>query len=126
METPFGEGLTLRAASVEGPTASAGDLLRVTTRWQVDAPLPEYKFSLRLLTQEGQLIVADDYVPQNWFAPTSSWAIGEAVDQRALWLPVDLPAAGYMVTLRLYDPNNGVPLETPAGQDVILGRVEVR
>jgi hypothetical protein len=123
--TPLGTGLTLRRAGVEGPTVRAGDLLRVTTRWQVDAPLPEYKFSLRLLATDGQVVVADDYVPQNWFAPTSQWALGEAVDQRALLLPVDLPPGPYLVTLRLYDPANGVPVETPAGQDVVLGTVEV-
>ena len=123
--TPFGTGLTLQAAGVEGPTVSAGDLLRVTTHWQVDAPLPEYKFSLRLLASDGQVVVADDYVPQNWFAPTTQWAIGAAVDQRALLLPADLPAGAYMVTLRLYDPMNGVPVETSLGQDVVLGTVEV-
>ncbi len=126
LETPFGPGLTLRQAGVEGPTVVAGDLLRVTTQWQVDAALPEYKFSLRLLTVDGQVVMADDYVPQNWFAPTSQWAIGEAVDQRALLLPADLRSGAYVVTLRLYDPTNGVPVETPAGQDVQMGRVEVR
>lgn len=123
--TAFGEGLTLQKAGVEGPTLAAGDLLRVTTHWQVDAPLPEYKFSLRLMTPDGQVVLADDYVPQNWFAPTSQWAVGEAVDQRALLLPVDLPSGSYLVTLRLYDPNNGVAVETPAGPDVVLGAVEV-
>jgi 4-amino-4-deoxy-L-arabinose transferase-like glycosyltransferase len=125
MATSFGEGLSLQRAGVEGPTARAGDLLRVTTRWQVAAPLPDYKFSLRLLTPDGQVMIADDYLPQNWFAPTSQWAVGEAVDQRALLLPADLPSGVYLVTLRLYDPTNGVPVETPAGQDVQLGMVEV-
>jgi hypothetical protein len=37
-----------------------------------------------------------------------------------------LPPGSYLVTLRLYDPTNGVPVETPAGQDVQLGTVEVR
>jgi hypothetical protein len=105
---------------------AAGDLLRVTTHWQVDAPLPEYKFSLRLLGAVGQVVVADDYEPQNWFAPTSQWSTGAVMDRRALLLPPDLPPGSYLVTLRLYDPLNGVPVETPAGQDVQLGHVEVR
>jgi hypothetical protein len=121
----FGEDLTLQAAGVEGPSAPAGDLLRVTTHWQLDAPLPDHKFSLRLVNAEGQVILADDYVPQNWFAPTSQWVVGSATDQRALFLPVDLPAGTYVVTLRLYDPANGVAVETAAGQDVQLGTVEV-
>jgi mannosyltransferase len=127
IELPFGPGLTLERAAVEGPVVKAADLLRVTTRWQVDAPLPEYKFSLRLLTAESQVVLADDYVPQNWFAPTSQWLVGtDAVDQRALFLPADLPPGSYLVTLRLYDPTNGVPVETTVGQDVQLGTVEVR
>jgi mannosyltransferase len=127
MDVPFGAGLTLHGAAIEGPVVNAADLLRVTTRWRVDAPLPAYKFSLRLLNAEGQAVIADDYMPQNWFAPTSQWAVGaEAVDQRALFLPADLPPGAYIVTLRLYDPANGVPVETPAGQDVQLGMVEVR
>jgi hypothetical protein len=87
--------------------------------------LPEYKFSLRLLDAAGQVVLADDYVPQNWFAPTSQWVVGEVVDQRALLLPVDLPPGDYLVTLRLYDAGNGVPVETPAGQDVQLGHITV-
>ena len=125
LDVPFGDGLTLHVAGVEGPAITAGDALRVTTRWRVDAPLPDYKFSLRLLTPDGQVLIADDYLPQNWFAPTSQWAVGEVVDQRALLLPADLPAGTYLVTLRLYDPANGVPVETPAGQDVLLGTVKV-
>jgi hypothetical protein len=126
LATPFGAGLMLQRAGVEGPVVRAGDLLRVTTTWQVDAPLPEYKFSLRLLTADGQIAIADDYVPQNWFAPTSQWVAGTVTDQRALLLPADLPPGPYVVTLRLYDPANGMPVETPAGQDVVLGTVEVQ
>ena len=126
MDIAFGPGLTLYQAGVDGPSVQRSDLVRVTTRWQVDAPLPEYKFSLRLATPDGQVVLADDYVPQNWFAPTTQWAVDStAVDQRALFLPADLPPGPYMVTLRLYDPTNGVAVESASGQDVVLGTVEV-
>jgi 4-amino-4-deoxy-L-arabinose transferase-like glycosyltransferase len=126
MDVAFGPGLTLYHAGVGGPSVQRSDLVRVTTRWQVDAPLPEYKFSLRLATPDGQVILADDYVPQNWFAPTSQWVMGSiAVDQRALFLPADLPPGPYMITLRLYDPTNGVAVESASGQDVLLGTIEV-
>ncbi|MCC6167442.1 MAG: glycosyltransferase family 39 protein [Caldilineaceae bacterium] len=123
---PFGPALVLAEAGVEGPAARPGDLVRVTTRWQVLAPPPDYKFSLRLMGPQGQLILADDYMPQGWFAPTSTWAVGsDGADQRALRLPGDLAPGRYAVTLRLYDPVTGEPVETPAGQDVVLGEVEV-
>ena len=57
--------------------------------------------------------MASDYAPQNWFAPTNAWAVGmPAVDQHALLLPGDLAPGTYRVTLRLYDPANGVAVET--------------
>lgn len=123
---PFGPALALVEAGVEGPVAHPGDLVRVTTRWQVLAPPPDYKFSLRLMGPQGQVILADDYMPQGWFAPTSTWAVGsDGADQRALRLPEDLAPGRYAVTLRLYDPVTGEPVETPAGQDVGLGEIEV-
>jgi hypothetical protein len=70
--------------------------------------------------------MADDYEPQNWFTPTSQWGVGEMVDQRALILPADLAAGPYVMTLRLYDPSNGVAVDTPVGQDVVLGKIEVK
>lgn len=124
--TAFGNGLTLQKAEVDGPSVAPGDLVRVTTHWRVDAPLPEYKFSLRLATPDGQIVMADDYEPQNWFTPTSKWGVGEIADQRALILPADLAAGQYVVMLRLYDPSNGVAVDTPAGQDVVLGKIEVK
>lgn len=122
----FGPALHLAQAELDGPRVAAGDLLRVTTTWQVNAAPADYKFSLRVQTPDGQVVMADDYVPQNWFAPTSQWVVGEtAVDRRALILPETLPPGRYGVTLRLYDPANGVPVETDAGQDVLLGEVDV-
>jgi hypothetical protein len=121
----FGPALELVSAEVQ-PGAARGDLVRVTTHWQTHVPPPDYKFSLRLAGRDGGVALADDYVPQNWLAPTSRWAVGAAAeDRRGLWLPPDLPPGVYTVTLRLYDPVTGVAVETDRGQDVALGEVEV-
>lgn len=122
----FGPALHLAEAELDGPDMAPGDLLRVTTNWQVNAAPADYKFSLRLQAPDGQVVAADDYVPQNWFAPTSQWVVGQAAaDRRALHLPESLPPGDYQVTLRLYDPINGVPVDTDAGQDVLLGQITV-
>jgi len=122
----FGDTLELVAAATDQAPRRPGDLLRVTTRWQTHAQPPEYKFSLRLAGPDGQPVVASDYAPQNWFAPTNAWAVGmPAVDQHALLLPGDLAPGTYRVTLRLYDPANGVAVETAAGADAPLADVEV-
>ncbi|MCB0088903.1 MAG: hypothetical protein KDE54_13395 [Caldilineaceae bacterium] len=126
MGVNFNDQLRLERAAISQTTAQAGALLRVTTAWQVLQPPPDYKFSLRLLDAAGNVVQADDYVPQNWFAPTSMWPVGQPfVEQRGLLLPQALPGGPYRITLRLYDVTNGAAVETTAGADVVLGEVTV-
>lgn len=123
---PFGPALVLQRIAVIPTPVRVGDLIRVSTYWQALQKVPEFKFSLRLQDNQGQLLQAQDYVPQNWFTPTSGWPVGQVmVDQRSILAPLDLAAGRYRVTLRLYDPSNGVAIDTPAGQDVVLGEVEI-
>ncbi|HBY95036.1 MAG TPA: hypothetical protein DEP84_13935 [Chloroflexi bacterium] len=129
----FGPGVTLTKTEVGGSGSDgdaialhAGDLLRVTSRWDVTGPLPGRKFSLRLQDAAGRVWLAEDYIPQDGFAPTEYWPPGEpALDQRGLLLPPDLPSGRYLVTLRLYDPATGTAVETVAGQDVPLMPVDL-
>jgi hypothetical protein len=126
LDVAVGPALVLAEAGVGGPQAKPGALLRVTTRWQVNAPPPDYKFSLRLQSAGGQVVAADDYAPQGWFAPTSTWTVGApATDQHALRLPGDLAPGRYAITLRLYDPATGIAVESAAGQDIPLGEIEI-
>ena len=107
-------------------SARPGDLLGVTSVWQVHAVPPARKFSLRLQDDAGRIWLADDYVPEDGFAPTESWLPGKpAADLRGVLLPPDLPPGKYRLTLRLYDPATGVPVETAAGQDVTLAALEI-
>ena len=103
-----------------------GDLLRVSTHWQVTAPAPDYKFSLRLQALDGQIITAQDYGPHNWFTSTNTWPVGEeTAERRAFFLPADFAPGTYQITLRLYEPATGAVAETPLGQDILLGAVTV-
>lgn len=124
-DLPVGDALTLDSATLPA-RAQAGDMLRVRTDWFTRAAAPEYRFSLRLFDAAGALVLNDDYVPQNWFAPTNVWVVdASARDQRALHLPDSLPAGTYTVALRLYDPGTGAPQPTTLGDDIPLGTVEV-
>lgn len=121
------DGALLLEQSAVGPSpVSPGTLLQVTTDWFTRAPAPEYKFSLRLMDAAGAVALAQDYVPQNWFAPTTNWVVGQpARDTRAFLIPEALASGTYSVTLRLYDPATGAPAPTAAGDDIPLGTVEV-
>lgn len=120
-----GDALTLITGTVQSQ-ARAGDLVRVRTDWHTVAQAPEMRFSLRMTGSDGQTVASDDYVPQNWFAPTNVWLVdAPARDQRALRIPANLPPGDYTITLRLYDPATGVAVETAMGADIPLGSVEV-
>ncbi|MCS7220541.1 MAG: glycosyltransferase family 39 protein [Anaerolineae bacterium] len=124
----FGPHLILIRAEVDSRTAlRAGELLRLTTYWLPVQPLPDLKFSLRLQDAAARVWLAEDYMPQDWFAPTSSWQPGQvAFDRHGLLLPPDLPPGPYRVTLRVYDPATGVPLETERGPDALLQELWVQ
>lgn len=126
----FGPELELVSAGISpaanGAAFRPGELVRVSTHWFTHAPAPEYRFSLRLVNAAGDAIQALDYTPQNWFAPTNVWIAGQpATDQHALMLPADLAPGPYQITLRLYDPSSGAPVETAAGVDVPLANIDV-
>lgn len=123
----IGLGTSTDCPNAEGAAqVCAGDIVRITTHWQVLDPPPAYKFSLRLWDETGRIWAAEDYVPQAGFAPTTTWQPGEpAFDRRGMLLPPDLPPGSYRITLRLYDPATGIPVETSAGSDVLLAEFDV-
>lgn len=122
----FGPALTLQSVEVQPATPQPGDLLRVSTHWFVNEAAPEYKFSLRLADAAGKELYSVDYTPQNWFAPTNAWIVGQpAADQRGILLPADLPPGLYRLTLRLYDPASGAAVTSSAGQDVLLAELTI-
>ena len=122
----FGPALTLERGEVSPGAPQVGDLLRVSTHWFVHEPAPEYKFSLRLLNAAGEPVYSVDYTPQNWFAPTNVWVVGQpATDHRGILLPPDLPAGEYRLTLRLYDPATGAAVASSAGEDVVLANLSI-
>jgi len=126
LDIDFGTALTLQDATLSTLEPAPGDLLRMTTHWLTKEQAPEWKFSLRLEDAAGQTMQMIDYTPQNWFAPTNAWIVGQpARDQRGILLPADLSPGEYRLTLRLYDPATGAPVETTRGQDVELARLRI-
>jgi hypothetical protein len=104
----------------------AGELVRITSRWEAGVASPAARFSLRLYDASGRVWAADDYTPADGFAPTEDWPAGQTMeDRRGLLLPADLPPGDYRVTLRVYDPATGAVFETPQGPDAVLAEVEV-
>lgn len=73
----FGSALKLVSAELNRHAFAAGDLLQVATDLEVSEQAPELKFSLRLIDAAGNVTLSQDYTPQNWFAPTNVWLVGQ-------------------------------------------------
>jgi 4-amino-4-deoxy-L-arabinose transferase-like glycosyltransferase len=131
LNVAFGSVLRLSGAVLAGGTGNgrefrAGDLLGVTTTWDVIEPPPSLIFSLRLLDSEGRAWLSTDYVPVEGSAPTQAWRSGEEFeDRRGLLLPADLPPGTYEVFLMLYDSVTGVPVGVRGREGTTLASIHV-
>jgi hypothetical protein len=127
----FGEKLRLASVAVAGGVQGglkfrAGDLLGVTTTWDVLARPPSLSFSLRLIDEEGRAWQSTDYVPLEGSATTQDWQAGTtAEDRRGFVLAPDLPPGTYQLFLVLYDPTTGVPVRVGERDGAPLASVEV-
>ncbi len=107
-----GEGVALTAVSLASHTVKAGDLVTVTTEWQVLIP-PAGDFTTFIhLGEAGQPPLATgDSPPLNGRYPTRAWAAGEVIrDAYPLVVPEGLEEGHYPIWLGMYDPVSGVRL----------------
>ncbi len=116
----FGEAITLQGYTVGAETALPGDVIPMTLFWQTAVPLERrYKVFLHLLDANGQVVAQRDSEPGGGLVLTTTWPPGETiVDNHGLFLPPDLPAGTYTLSLGLYDiadPAARLPIQTDAG-----------
>jgi hypothetical protein len=82
----------------------------------------DFKLSLRLRNQQGDILAQSDWPPLAAAGGTSSWKPRQPIiDRRGLWLPPDIPPGDYALQLVVYDPISGQPL----GQPVALPNLKV-
>jgi hypothetical protein len=86
-----------------------------------------YRVYVHLLDENGDLLDQNDGEPVGWTRPTPGWAPGEVVvDPRPLNVPEGAPSGRYLIRVGLYDPDSGLRLTTPEGEDgVVVGTVVV-
>jgi hypothetical protein len=126
-QATFGGAMDLLSAALD----PSGDKLTVTLRWRGAARMQQaYKVFVHVLDPGGQHVVAQrDAEPKNGEAPTTSWVVGEVLeDAYALTLPKDLAAGQYPVEVGVYDPRSGDRLTLANGDNhlVLPTRVTVK
>ncbi len=116
-------GGDIQLANYRVGVSRAGDLFPVTLTWRrgPGALSIDYQASLRLVGTQDNVIVALDRAPRDGFHPTSTWQLGETVeDHYALLAPRDIAPGKYTLRVLLYDPSNGAP-----HLDATLGTIQV-
>lgn len=112
----FGEHVHLQSASISPSVLRKGDVVRLTLRWQTDAPLTmRYKVFIHLYDDQGNILAQRDAEPMADLAPTTSWQAGETItDLHAVRIPANTTLQTLNLRLGLYDPATGERLPVRA------------
>jgi hypothetical protein len=131
-QVPFGpdlmlDGVTLAGgAGDDGTTFRAGDVVGVTTHWQVLKATKPLMFSLRLRDSTGRTFASTDYRPQAGSLASDGWQSGaQQEDLRGILLSPDLPPGQYEISLTLYDPETGAVISAGDKPSTRLTQINV-
>jgi hypothetical protein len=105
-------GLDLRGVDVAlGEPDSEGSTLFLLARWHARAnPAADYKVTLRLVEEDGDVVSQVDSFPIGPLLPPATWGAGDdKPGYLALALPAALAPGRYRLVLGLYDPASGTP-----------------
>jgi hypothetical protein len=109
-------------------SASPGDWLRFTLKWQnvAASPLADYTVFTQLIGPDGKVWGQHDNPPRGGWYPTSLWSPGEIVmDDYAVRLDSATPPGKYRLIAGMYDPATGERAAIEAGAGVGNDFVEV-
>ncbi|MBE2271474.1 MAG: hypothetical protein IAE80_24790 [Anaerolinea sp.] len=124
-------GYVLPAGTVYAP----GAVVPITLYWLTDVPIAgNYSIGFYVRAMNGSPVAQFDSAPDGGFAPTSTWIPGTPVwDNRAVVLPLDLPAGEYVLWVKVYENTGAVrdlPVTSGTAVDGVIGvlptRIQVR
>ncbi len=112
----------LQDARVSQRRYRPGDTIAVTLRWEVLQPLNKsYKVFIHVLTPDfSTLLTQRDIEPLNGLRPTTTWTVGEIInDPHQVPIPPNAPAGVYQIRVGLYDAEGRLPV-VDAGQTQVV------
>jgi hypothetical protein len=130
-EATFGEAMQLVSHQLDQAPVKAGSTLHVTLHWRGLADMQAaYKVFVHVLDPSATQVVGQrDAEPQDGAAPTTSWLVGEVLDDAyAIPLPASLTPGEYPIEVGVYEPRSGKRLLLPNGESRVLlsSRLQVR
>ncbi|MDQ4077819.1 MAG: glycosyltransferase family 39 protein [Chloroflexota bacterium] len=114
----FGQGMGLAGAEVSLETKEGLTLLLAKLNWRAyERPRKDYRVTLRLLDDQGNVITQSDDFPGGPLLPPSIWEEGnDGLGLMALQVPSAMPTGEYRLVVGLYDPDT-LALLDPYGED---------
>ncbi|NJN98054.1 MAG: hypothetical protein HC875_30225, partial [Anaerolineales bacterium] len=86
-----------------------------------------FTFFVHLINDKGELTAQADGQPVLWTRPTTTWAMGESIEDRyGVWLPPQTAPGNYKVQVGLYRPADGQRLHLTNGGEFVELPVTVR
>ena len=133
----FGKGVVLDSYDLTGTFAQTGEPFTVTFHWEAVAPIDaDYTISVQLIDAQWHKAAQSDAWPLDGAAPTSSWQVGQRIDEpRTLTIAADAAPGVYDLQLTIYRMNEDgefehLPIIWEKGQmpakTVVLTRVRVQ
>lgn len=124
----FGDQLALVGFKLDRRTLRPGETLQVTLWWEgLTLMTQDYVVFVHLLLPPDAVWAQHDQMPQAGAARTSTWQVGERIeDTHHLTLPPEAPAGAYRIEVGVYDKDTFARL--PVGfsdQGVVLAQVKV-
>jgi hypothetical protein len=127
VDAALDNGIVLDGYRIGSRTLRPGDTLDLTLVWRAaQGPTVDHWKVFTHLLDSGSVIVAQrDAEPAGNLRPTTSWKVGEQVqDNYGIAIPADLPAGSYTLEIGMYDGNRRSHIS--GGEDhLILGEVRV-
>ncbi|MEJ5312032.1 MAG: glycosyltransferase family 39 protein [Anaerolineae bacterium] len=133
----FGKGIVLTGYNLSDVIVARGETLQATLRWRCAAPIDgDYTISVQLIDAQWNKAAQSDAWPLDGAAPTSSWRVGQTIDEpRALAIAADVTPGVYNLQLAIYRVNAAgelehLPIVWEKGQmpakTVVLTRISVK
>ena len=116
----LGDEAMLLSYEREGPLRH-GATVRVTLHWQGLRPMEtDYTVFVHVVDEQGTIWAQGDSMPVGGERPTSTWQMGEIVEDRyEVTIDVEGPREGYVVEIGLYDQASGTRLPLSSGATAI-------
>lgn len=120
VDVSFGDQLALAGYTLDCAPEPAGSCT-ISLSWEALAEMEtSYHIFVHLVDGTGNILAQSDGQPAGWLRPTTGWTAGEYVlDEHIITLPDNLPAGELTLRIGVYDPETGVRLRGPAGEEYI-------